>query len=37
MSMPVYENQDGRPDMGWVDVCIDNIVVSGDSIAYGVF
>ena len=36
MSMPVYENQDGRPDMGWVDVCIDNIVVSGDSIAYGV-
>ena len=35
-SMPVYENQDGRPDMGWVDVSIENIVVSGDSIAYGV-
>jgi len=35
-SMPVCENQEGRPDMGWVDVSIDNIVVSGDSIAYGV-
>ena len=35
-SMPVCENQEGIPDMGWVDVSIDNIVVSGDSIAYGV-
>jgi hypothetical protein len=34
--MPVYENQEGTPDMGWVDVSIENIVVSGDSIAYGV-
>ena len=34
-SIPVYENLDGKPDMGWFDVSIDNIVVTGDSIAYG--
>jgi phage shock protein PspC (stress-responsive transcriptional regulator) len=34
-SIPVYENLDGIPDMGWYDVSIDNIVVTGDSIAYG--
>ena len=34
-SIPVYENLDGKPDMGWYDVSIDNIVVTGDSIAYG--
>ena len=34
-SIPVYENLDGKPDMGWYDVIIDNIVVTGDSIAYG--
>lgn len=34
-SIPVYENRDGKPDMGWFDVCIDSIVVTGDSIAYG--
>ena len=33
-SIPVYENLDGIPDMGWYDVSIDNIVVTGDSIAY---
>ena len=34
-SIPVYENLDGIPDMGWYDVSIDNIVITGDSIAYG--
>ena len=34
-SIPVYENLDGKPDMGWFDVSIDHIVVTGDSIAYG--
>ena len=34
-SIPVYEAQDGIPDMGWFDISIDNIVVTGDSIAYG--
>ena len=34
-SIPVYENLDGIPDMGWYDMSIDNIVVTGDSIAYG--
>ena len=34
-SIPVYENLDGIPDMGWYDVSIDHIVVTGDSIAYG--
>ena len=34
-SIPVYEAQDGKPDMGWVDMSIDHIVVTGDSIAYG--
>lgn len=34
-SIPVYENLDGKPDMGWYDVSIDHIVVTGDSIAYG--
>ena len=34
-SIPVYENLDGIPDMGWYDVSIDNIVVTGDYIAYG--
>jgi len=34
-SIPVYEPQDGVPDMGWFNISIDNIVVSGDSIAYG--
>ncbi len=34
-SIPVYENLDGKPDMGWYDVSINNIVVTGDSIAYG--
>ena len=34
-SIPVYEPQDGIPDMGWFDICIDNIIVTGDSIAYG--
>ena len=35
-SIPVYEQpQNGVPDMGWFDISIDNIVVSGDCIAYG--
>ena len=34
-TIPVYENMDGKPDMGWYDVSIDNIIVTGDSIAYG--
>ena len=34
-TIPVYENLDGKPDMGWYDVSIDNIIVTGDSIAYG--
>ena len=35
-SIPVYEAQDGIPDMGWFNISIDNITVSGDSIAYGI-
>ena len=31
-SIPVSET----PGMGWVRTCIENIVVTGDSIAYGV-
>ena len=34
-SIPVYDNQTGIPDMGWLPVSIDSIVVTGDSIAYG--
>ena len=35
-SIPVYEQpQNGVPDMGWFNISIDNIVVSGNSIAYG--
>ena len=35
-SIPVYEQpQNGVPDMGWFNISIDNIVVTGDSIAYG--
>ena len=35
-SIPVYEQpQNGVPDMGWFDISIDNIVVTGSSIAYG--
>ena len=35
-SIPVYENQDGKPDMGWFIVSIDKIVVTGNSISYGI-
>lgn len=34
-SIPVYENLDGKPDMGWYDVSIDSIVVSNGNITYG--